>query len=141
MFCEPFGAGMLDVGRHRLIRYIFAGGLNTAFGFVVYSLLALTEMPTWLVLVVSSCISMIFNFFTAGGIVFFDLNIRRIPRFVLSYVVILLTYLELIEWLSPSVGGRIWAMAIIVVPMAAVTYLVQSVFVFASAQIASRRDS
>lgn len=121
---------MPDFRNHRIARFIVVGGLNTLFGFIVYSLLALTPLSTWLVLIVANVITITFNFFTTGGIVFRDLSLSRIPRFILVYGVIFISYLELIQWLSPIAGGRIRAMAFIVLPMAALTYLAQAIFVF-----------
>lgn len=114
----------------RLVRFLFAGGLNTAFGLVVYTALALTALPTLAVVVLSNCIGIAFNFFTSGRMVFRDLSPRRLPRFVLSYGVVILANWLLIVRLSPLVGGRILAMLVIVGPMAALSYLLQSRFVF-----------
>jgi len=115
---------------NRFLRFLFVGGLNTMFGFAVYSLLALSELSTWIVLIIANMAAIAFNFVTTGGLVFRDMSLSRIPRFLLSYGVIFLIYLLLIQWLSPLFGGRIWAMTIIVLPMALLTYFIQSWFVF-----------
>ena len=107
---------------NRFIRFLVVGGLNTLFGFVVYSILALSDL--------SNLIGIAFNFITTGGLVFRDMSLNKIPQFLICYGVIFLFYLELIQWLSPIIGGRIVAMAIIVLPMAVLTYFMQSWFVF-----------
>ena len=134
---------------HTLIRFAIAGCLNTIFGLIVYSALALTPLPTWAVLMLSNLLGMIFNFMTTGGMVFRDLGLRRVPRFVICYGVLFLIYwvlinslsqviwgligtMPLIDRLSPTTGGRIGAMAVIVVPMTLLTYLLQSRYVFAA---------
>lgn len=114
----------------RFIRFLFVGGLNTVFGFLVYSLFALTPLATWLVLIFSSLAGIIFSFFSTGGLVFRDLGLQRVPRFVLCYAVIVAIYSQLIAWLIPVCGDRICAMAIIVLPMSVLTYLAQAWFVF-----------
>ena len=43
---------------------------------------------------------------------------------------VVLIYAVLIDRLAPIAGGRIGAMAIVVIPMTVFTYLVQSRFVF-----------
>ena len=121
---------MRDIFSNRFARFLAVGGLNTLFGFAVYSLLALTNLPTWLVLISSNAAGVAFNFYTTGGLVFRDTNLSRVPRFLISYGVIFGAYLTMIEWLAPIYGGRIWAMAIIVIPMALLTYFIQSRFVF-----------
>lgn len=117
-----------------LLRFLIAGGVNTGFGLAVYTGLALTPLPTWLVLIVTNVAGLMFNFLTSGGFVFRDLSAGRLPRFLLSYAVILPLYWGLIRWLTPIAGGRIGAMLIIIVPMTGLTYLLQSRFVFRTAR-------
>jgi putative flippase GtrA len=115
---------------NRFVRFVVVGGLNTLFGFVVYSILALSDLSTLMVLIVSNLIGIAFNFVTTGGLVFREMSLTKIPLFLICYGVIFVIYLELIQWLSPIFGGRIVAMAIIVLPMAILTYFIQSWFVF-----------
>lgn len=115
---------------NRFVRFLFVGGLNTLFGFAVYSLFALSDLSTWVVLIASNLAGIAFNYVTTGGLVFRDMSLGRVPRFLICYGVIFAIYLTLIEWLSPITGGRIWAMAIIVLPMAVLTYFTQTWFVF-----------
>ena len=115
---------------HRFVKFLGVGGLNTLFGFAVYALFALTELSTFMVLLVSNIAGITFNFFTTGGFVFRDLGLARVPRFLISYGAIFVINLKLLEWLAPLYGGRIWAMAIIVLPMALLSYFIQAWFVF-----------
>lgn len=116
--------------KQQIFRFLVVGALNTLFGFVVYTLFALTPLPTWLVLIAANIITLSFNFATTGGLVFRQAKLRLIPRFLVGYGVVFCIYLGLIHILSPLVGGRIWAMAIIVLPVAALTYVIQLLFVF-----------
>ena len=112
------------------MRFLGVGSLNTLFGFAVYSLLALSDLATWKVLIASNLAGITFNFITTGGLVFSDMSLKRVPRFLIFYGVVFMIYLGLIHWLSPVCGGRIWAMAVIMIPMATLTYLLQVWFVF-----------
>lgn len=126
---------------HTLVRFVLAGGVNTVFGLVVYSALALTPLPTWAILVLTNLAGLVFNFMTTGGLVFRDLGLARLPRFVLCYGLVVLLYWVAIKALSPITGGRIGAMAVVIVPMVAFTYLLQSRFVFrrpAASTVAAR---
>ena len=114
----------------RFVRFLGVGGLNTLFGFAVYSLLCLSDLSTWMVLIVSNSAGMIFNFITTGGLVFNDMSLARVPRFLFFYGVAFVIQLGLIQMLSPVCGGRILAMAIIILPMATLTYFMQAYFVF-----------
>ena len=48
----------------RFLRFLLAGGLNTLFGFAVYSLFALSDLSTWMVLIASNLAGIAFNFVT-----------------------------------------------------------------------------
>ena len=123
----------------RFVKFLGVGGINTLFGLAVYSLLALSDLSTWMVLVASNLAGIAFNFVTTGGLVFRDMSLARVPRFLICYGVIFVIYLALIEALSPVCGGRIWAMTIIVLPMAVLTYFLQAWFVFGVKHRAARR--
>jgi len=79
---------------HRFVKFLGVGGLNTLFGFAVYTLFALTVLSTFMVLIASTLAAIIFNFFTTGGLVFRELGLVRIPRFLISYGVIFVINLE-----------------------------------------------
>ena len=113
------------------MRFLFAGGLNTLFGTAVYSLLALTALPTWAILAATNAAGLGFNFLTTGGLVFRDLGLARLPRFILVYGLVVALYWVLIDRLSPFAGGRVGAMLIVVLPMTALTYILQARLVFA----------
>ena len=115
---------------NNLLRFLIVGGLNTLFGFTVYAIFAMTEMATSTVLIISNLIGMLFNFFTTGGIVFFDTRISTLPRFLFCYIAIYFIYLELINWLEPILNSRILAMALIILPMTILSYLMLKFFVY-----------
>jgi putative flippase GtrA len=123
---------MFQAGHRQFIRFLLVGGLNTFFGLAAFGLLALTELPTWAVLIGSNLAGLAFNFFTTGGLVFRDLELRRLPAFTLSYVGIFFMYLVGLKYLTPIMGNRVFAMAILAGPMAIFTYFVQSRLVFRS---------
>jgi putative flippase GtrA len=114
----------------RFIRFLLVGGLNTLFGFLAYSAFIALGLPTWAALLAGNLAGIAFNFFTIGGMVFWNLSLSRVPPFVLCYLVIYLINLGLIDWTSALVGGRILAQAILALPMAVVAYLILRSFVF-----------
>ena len=122
---------LLDV---RGIRFILVGGLNSLFGFTVFSLIAYTGGSTWQALLGSTVAGIVFNFFTVGGIVFRDMGLSRVPRFVLAYLGIFWVNLECIEFVSQFLQlHKITTQAILLAPMALGSYLVMSKLVFRSA--------
>lgn len=114
----------------RFVRFLLVGGLNTLFGFLVYSAFILLHCPTWLALIGGNVAGVVFNFFTIGGLVFLNLSLSRVPLFVLSYVVIYFVNLDLIGWIAGLVHGRIMAQAVLVLPMALLSYFILSTYVF-----------
>lgn len=114
----------------RFIKFLMVGGLNTLFGFVMYSLLAITELPTWLVLLGANFIGVMFNFFTTGGLVFQSLKLKKVPMFIIGYGIVFLLNLGFLYWLTPIFDSRILAMAAVVIPMAILTYFIQAKLVF-----------
>jgi putative flippase GtrA len=122
----------LNAERWRFLKFLAVGGLNTLFGLVVFSLIALTSLPTWAVLIGSNAAGLAFNFFSTGGLVFRDIGPKRIPSFTVTYLGIFFLYLFGLKYLTPLVGNRIYAMAILAAPMSLLTYFIQSRFVFRS---------
>lgn len=75
--------------KNRFVRYIFVGGLNTAFGYGLYCLLVWLGVPFIWATLVSHVLGVLFNFMTTGTLVFEDNDLRKIFKFFLNYV---LTY-------------------------------------------------
>src|SRR5437868_6901487 len=119
----------------RFARYLFVGGLNTLFGFLAYSVLILLNAPTWVALVVGNIAGIVFNFFTVGGLVFRNLRYDRIVRFAACYLFILAVNLNLIEWIMRYHSDRIVAQAILVLPIAVLSYFLMARFVFVNRAI------
>lgn len=114
----------------RFVRYLLVGGLNTLFGFLAYTVFILLKFPTWAALLGGNVAGVTFNFFTIGGLVFLNLSLSRVPLFVLSYLFIYFINLELIGWITSFVHGRIAAQAVLALPMALLSYLILSNYVF-----------
>lgn len=120
----------MNILQVQFLRFLIVGAINTFFGFSVFSALALTELPTWMVLLVSNFIGTLFNFVTTGAIVFKDLDSKKLPRFIIFYIGTYLLYLFSIDLLEPIIGGRILAMAVIVIPMTLLNYLLLKFLIF-----------
>ena len=112
------------------MRFLVAGGLNTLFGFAVYSAAILMGTATWLALLVGMLAGTGFNFVTTGGYVFRDLSLSRFPRFVICYLFIYLVNLGLIGLLSIWLSNPLVSQAAITIPMAFLAYFVMVRFVF-----------
>lgn len=79
------------------LRFGVAGVANTAFGFGAYSALVLLGIPVSVSLLVATVIGILFNFLTFGAFAFRQLDLRRLPRFLLAYTVVYLVNLALLD--------------------------------------------
>jgi putative flippase GtrA len=117
----------------RGFRFVLVGGLNTLFGFTVFGVIAYLGGRTWQALLGSNVAGIVFNFLTIGGIVFRDHSPKRLLRFVAAYFVLFLFNLKAIELLRHGIQiDLILAQALLTAPMAILSYLIMSRFVFPS---------
>jgi putative flippase GtrA len=115
----------------RVFRFVLVGGLNSLFGFTVFGVIAYLGGHTWQALLGGNVAGIVFNFLTIGGIVFRDLSPKRLLRFITAYLGLFLLNLKAIELLTNAIQtDRILAQALLTAPMAILSYLIMSRFVF-----------
>lgn len=112
----------------RIGMFLLAGGLNTGFGFVVYALFVSLQFPIWATVSLSMVAALIFNYLTYGGLVFKDLSWRNLPRFVVFYVALAALNTGLLQAMQGM--GPLVAQAILTLPLAAISYVGLTYFVF-----------
>lgn len=83
------------------IRYILVGGLNTAFGYAVFGLLAFLGLHYSLAILFATVIGIIFNFVTYGNLVFGKSSRELIWRFVAIYGVLYLVNVAVVYIFLP----------------------------------------
>lgn len=115
---------------NRFLRFLIAGGVNSLFGFMMYSLSILFGAPVWLSLVIGTVAGIMFNFCTVGGYVFRNLSLSKFPSFMISYAVCFAINLQLIELLSIYLGGPIVSQSLLTPPMAILSYILLRYFVW-----------
>lgn len=119
--------------RHRVLRFLVVGGLNTAFGYGLF-LLALAIMPTtFTALVVATILGILFNFRTTGRYVF---RAQRPGRLVLFFGVygVVFVYNALGLAAFESCGVAAWLAGLILLPGGVtISYVLSREFVFRSA--------
>lgn len=112
------------------MRFALVGGINTLFGFAVYALGVVADLPVSLALFLGMLAGTFFNFFTTGAYVFRQLAFSRYPHFVASYLLVyglnvLFMHIFLL-WMS----DKLLIQAILTIPLAALSYLAMSRLVF-----------
>lgn len=114
------------------MRFLLAGVVNTIFGFAVYSAFIIAGMAVWFALLAGTLFGTIFNFITTGGYAFRELSFPRFPRFVICYLLIYGINFMLIELISGFLSDKILSQAILIFPMALLSYALMVRFVFFS---------
>jgi putative flippase GtrA len=104
-------------------RFLFSGGINTAFGYLSYAALVLTGMPLWLAVAGSTVLAIVFNFYSYGGLVFGQTSRRYMPRFLAFYAALGLANYLLLRVLSHFGMGPLLAQAILVPLLAIAGYV------------------
>ena len=74
--------------KNKFMRFVFVGGLNTAFGFALYCLLIWIGLSYIWATLISHTLGVLFNFITTGRIVFNNNDNSLIFKFVLNYLLI-----------------------------------------------------
>lgn len=120
-----------SVERARFVRFLFAGLLNTAFGYAIFAAGLRAGATPALALLVATVSGVFFNFFTTGRLVFGSSAVRRLPRFVLSYCVIYLINLALLTLLTRAGVSALAAQALSLPIVVVCSFLILRRFVFA----------
>ncbi len=104
--------------------------MNTLFGLAVYVGCVMLGSPPWLAILVGTVAGIAFNFMSFGAYAFRDLSLRRLPRFVCSYGATYLFNLAAFGVLHAWVKDPVWCQMLLTPPVALVSYLLLSRFVF-----------
>lgn len=112
----------------RVIGFLVASGVNTLFGYGVFSGLVLLSMPPHAALIVGFVIGVLFNFLTTSA-VFRSRDLRLLPRFLAVYAAMLGLNMLLLE-AAMRAGLRPLLAQAVVLPIFTLTFLAMRRFVF-----------
>jgi putative flippase GtrA len=107
----------------RILRFLIAGAVNTAFGYAVYALLVLAGLPAQAALLLAFVIGVAFNYFTTARFVFATRGFDRLPAYIAVYVCIYAGNALALHLATTSGVAPLLAQALIVPVTAAVTYI------------------
>lgn len=114
----------------QLLRFFVTGGINALFGFTVYSVLILINIHYSVASFLSTIVGIVFNFFTTGRIVFHSANPRLFLKFLGVYGISYSTNLLLLSIFNHFNFNMVFAGAILLLPIALFTYLLNKYLVF-----------
>lgn len=121
----------LLIKHKRFIKFLFVGGLNTAFGYGIFALFIWVGMHYSVASFFSTVLGIIFNFFTTGRLVFANSDNSLIFRFLVVYGLNWLINVTLI-WLITLLGyTNMYVIGmVLLLPCAVVSYVLMKLFVF-----------
>ena len=114
----------------RFIRFLVVGGINTLFGYTIYSIFILLRTHYAIASLLSVICGVIFNFFTTGRIVFHNKNSSLIFRFFLVYGITYLVNLLALNRFNAANFNMLAAGAIMILPSAILSYFLNKKLVF-----------
>lgn len=114
----------------QFIRFLFVGIINAIFGYGVFAVFLYVGLHYTLALLMATILGVLFNFKSTGALIFKSDNNQLIFRFILCYAFIYFINISGIKILSyvgfsPYVAG-----AILILPMAALAFVLNKRFVF-----------
>ena len=139
-YCQAITHYKIPVGKIRpllnrqFVKFLCAGGVNTLAGYIIYFVSILTGFPVWVSLAGSYVFGITFSFVVMGNWVFRSFGWARFPRFIVLHLSMYFINLKLIAMLSTMRGGALAAQAILILPIAVLTYVLLKRFVFRPAR-------
>jgi putative flippase GtrA len=70
-----------------LFRFLLVGGINTLVGYGIFALFIFLGLHYTLASLLGTLLSILFNYFSTGRLVFREKGLGKIPRFYLGYLV------------------------------------------------------
>jgi putative flippase GtrA len=124
----------IKLSNHRaarqFIKFLFVGGLNTLFGYGVFAFFLTLHVHYSLAALLSTLLGILFNFKTYGTLVFRNSDKRLLFKFLGVYGTTYLLAVSSIAVLKSFHMSVFAAGAILAVPMALISFLLNSRFVF-----------
>jgi putative flippase GtrA len=117
-------------GAPQLIRFLFVGGLNTLFGYGAFALFLSLRVHYSLAALLATVLGILFNFKTYGTLVFGNSDNRLLFKFLGVYGTTYLLTVSSIAVLKSFSMSALAAGAILAVPMALISFVLNRRFVF-----------
>ena len=111
-------------------RYIIIGLLNTVVGYLLYAVFIFIGLHYSMAVFLSTVLGVLFNFKTIGALVFKNNSNRLIYRFVTVYMLTYLLNVGGLHVLNDFNLNMYLAGAIMLAPMAIISFLLHKTFVF-----------
>ena len=120
--------------RHRWVRFLVMGGINTGFSYGVYALLVYCGLNYALSNLCSLILGILFSFRTQAAFVFQDAARGLFMRYVMVWTILYVSNILMIGSLMRLGANAYSAGALAIVPTALLSYFLQKSFVFTGAR-------
>ncbi len=115
----------------QFIKFLFVGGINTLFGYSVFSLCTFFNLHYTLSTLTATILGILFNFKTTGCIVFKNNNNNLIFKFLLVYGFVYLLTIGILKLFTIiGLNNMYINYAILLLPNAVLSFLLMKKFVF-----------
>ena len=117
---------------HQKIKFLFAGGLNTVFGYSIYVIFVFVGIPYLVSLLMATILGVIFNYHSFGRIVFPSLGgMVAFRRFIAAYSTVYLINAIALEMLTNNLQlGPYAAQVICISPSIIMNWVLMNYWVF-----------
>ncbi len=120
--------------RHRWLRFLVMGGINTGFSYGVYALLVYCGLNYAVSNLCSLILGILFSFRTQAAFVFQQGGQGLFMRYVMVWTVLYLSNIAMIGSMMRIGANAYTAGALAIVPTAVLSYFLQKSFVFSGAR-------
>jgi putative flippase GtrA len=125
----------------QFLRFLIVGVLNTAFGYGLFVAFLYLGVQYPVAMAVSYCFGILFNFKSTGSLVFKSRNNRLLFRFIACYVVVYVVNVVGVRALDVFGVAPYLGAAILLLPMAVLSFILNRIFVFNSELTVTRSFS
>lgn len=119
-------------GEVRFANYLLVGGLNTLFGYTVFTVMIWAGLHYTVAIAGSTILGTLFNFKSTGALVFKSRDNSRLVRFLLVYGVVYCVNVLGVGALIRLGVNAYYSGLIMILPLALLAYRLNSQFVFKS---------
>ena len=109
---------------------MLVGALNTLFGYAAFAVGLAVGLAPSLALTAATIVGVAFNFVTSSRLTFASRDLRRLPAFCLTYGFLFVVNLLALRGLVTAGMAPAMAQALLVLPLATLSYVIQRDLVF-----------
>lgn len=121
----------------QFFRFLIVGVINSIFGFGVFCAAILLGANNFGGVLAGNLAGLIFNLFTTGSWVFRSMSYAIAARFVICYLFLLGINTLILHVLSADLSRSMLTQAVLTLPLAALSYVLMSRWVFKVKQISN----